>query len=298
MFLTFLSAFMKKYMRNLLRWPFYAFLLLVLQSNAQTRLPALGITASFKNDKVLHDQGFTYIEETVTRILAPDVPEDTFRVYLQQMRNLNCLLENCNGFFPGNIKLVGPAVNESQVLTYVDKVMQRAKIAGIKMIVLGSGNARQVPEGTSKDSARTQFIDLCRKIAKTAAPYNVTIAIENLNSTETNFVNTLEEANDIVNKVHHPNFKLTADIYHMLKEHEPAANIDKARKNLVHCHIAEREKRTPPGVAGDDFKPYMAALYRIGYTGKISLECRWDNVGEQGKPALEYLRNQIIASYK
>jgi sugar phosphate isomerase/epimerase len=289
---------MKKIMKNYLRWLFAGVFLLTLQSNAQIRLPMLGMTTSFKNDSLLHAEGFTCIEESVTRILSPDIPEDTFQVYLKQIRKLKCKLENCNSFFPGTMKLTGPAVNENQVLTYVEKVMKRAKIAGIKTIVLGSGPARHIPEGTSRDSARAQFVALCRKMAVVAGRYDCTIAIENLNSTETNFVNTLADANDIVNAVNHPHFKLTADIYHMLKENEPAAIIEKAGKNLVHCHIAEREKRTAPGVAGDDFKPYMAALYHIGFQGKISLECRWDNLAEQGRPALEYLQKQITASYK
>jgi sugar phosphate isomerase/epimerase len=51
-------------------------------------------------------------------------------------------------------------------------------------------------------------------------------------------------------------------------------------------------------VAGDDFRPYMLALHHIGFTGKISLECRWENMETQGRPALEYLRKQIISSYK
>jgi sugar phosphate isomerase/epimerase len=286
---------MKNSMKNFL---FCGVFLLALQSNAQTRLPMLGMTTSFKNDSLLHAEGFTYIEESVTKILSPDIPEDTFQVYLKQMRQLHCKLENCNSFFPSSMKLTGPAVNENQVLTYVEKVMQRAKKAGIRTIVLGSGPARHIPDGTNRDSARTQFVALCRKMAVIAGRYDCTIAIENLNSTETNFVNTLSDANDIVNAVHHPHFKLTADIYHMLKENEPAAIIEKTKGNLVHCHIAEREKRTPPGLAGDDFKPYMAALYHIGFEGKISLECRWENMATQGKPALEYLRNQIIASYK
>lgn len=285
-------------MKNYLRWLFAGVFLLALQSNAQTRLPTFGMTTSFKNDSLLYATGYTYIEESVSHILSPEISEDTFQVYLKQLRKMKCKLENCNSFFPGTMKLTGPSVNEPQVLSYVDKVMQRAKTAGIKTIVLGSGTARHIPDGTNRDSARTQFVALCRKMALIADRYDCIIAIENLNSTETNFVNTLSDANDIVNDVNHPHFKLTADIYHMLKENEPAAIIEKTKSNLVHCHIAEREKRTAPGVAGDDFKPYMTALYHIGFQGRISLECRWDNMAAQAKPALEYLRKQMIASYK
>lgn len=270
---------------------------LAMQSNAQITKPQIGITSSYKSDSLLYAQGFTYIEESVTRILSPDMPEDTFQLQLQQIRKMHCKLENCNSFFPSSMKLVGPAVNEEQVLSYVDKIMKRAKTVGIKIIVLGSGPARHIPEDTNRDSARTQFINLCRKMAIVASHYDVTIAIENLNSTETNFVNTLSDANNIVNTVNHPNFKLTADIYHMLKEHEPASNIEKTGKNLVHCHLAEREKRTAPGIAGDDFKPYLSALHHINYKGRISLECRWDNIATEAKPALKYLNNQLLATY-
>src|SRR3954465_13840384 len=107
---------MKNNMKNYPKLLFFAVLLVALQSNAQIRTPALGITASYKNDSLLYAQGFTYIEESVTRILSPDMPEDTFQLQLQQIRKLHCKLENCNSFFPAAMKLVGPAVNETQVL--------------------------------------------------------------------------------------------------------------------------------------------------------------------------------------
>ncbi|SFW60833.1 Sugar phosphate isomerase/epimerase [Chitinophaga sancti] len=284
-------------MKNSPAWLLCLFLFICLQSVAQTRLPTLGVTTTYRNDSLLHAAGFDYIEGSVGKLLSPDIPEDSFLVFLRDQQKMHCIFNTCNGFIPAEIPIVGPKADEQKILTYVDKVMQRAKKAGVKTIVLGSGNARKLPEGWTPEKENPHFVSICRKIAETAAKYNVVIAIENLNSTETNYINTLADANAIVNAVNHPNFKLTADIYHMLKENEPAANIVKAKKNLVHCHIAEREKRTAPGVAGDEVRPYIAALANIHYNGGISVESRWDPMDVQAAPAQKYLRQLILELY-
>ena len=45
--------------------------------------------------------------------------------------------------------------------------------------------------------AKEQFISIAKKIAAKASQYNITLALENLNSTETNFITTVEEALDV-----------------------------------------------------------------------------------------------------
>ena len=84
----------------------------------------------------------------------------------------------------------------------------------------------------------------------------------------------------------------------MLKEGEPASVIEKSKGYLVHCEVAEKENRTPPGVNGDDFREYLTALKKIGYTGKIIVECRWENVDLQAGLAFKSLQKQIDEVYR
>ncbi|MCW3467197.1 sugar phosphate isomerase/epimerase family protein [Chitinophaga nivalis] len=268
-------------------------LALFLQSNAQTRWPRIGIATMVENDSLAAAAGFVCLEETVKKILSPAVSDSQFRAQLPRLLQARCRLQSCNVFIPGQLKLIGPAADEPAVLQYVETVMERAAKVGIQLIVLGSGEARRIPAGTDSTAAVQQFIRLVRKMADIAARHHCTIAIENLNRSETNFINTVAAANEIVQAVNHPAFKLTADIYHMLREEEPAAIIEKTAGNLVHCHIAEREKRAPPGVGKQDFRPYLAALHKIGYQGRIMLECRWENPAAQYLPAQQYLQAQI-----
>ncbi|WP_212004837.1 sugar phosphate isomerase/epimerase [Chitinophaga sp. HK235] len=284
-------------MKSMLICLFFAGASCFLQSNAQTRLPVIGIATSIENDSLARAAGFTFLEETVRKLLSPALSEAQFEVNLSKLKAAHCQVQSCNVFIPGYLKLMGPSVDEAWVLGYVDTVMRRAEKAGIRLIVLGSGEARKIPEGADPVAARDRFITLARKMATIAQQHNCLIAMENLNATETNFINTVAEGNRLVTAIAHPNFRLTADIYHMLRENEPAINIEQARGNLVHCHIAEREKRTAPGVAGEDFRPYLAALKKIGYEGRIMMECKWTDPAREYAAAVVYLQEQLKEVY-
>jgi sugar phosphate isomerase/epimerase len=261
--------------------------------------PEIGIAEHLENDSLITANGYRYLVESISKLFSPlNVSDDQFRANLEKLQKLKTPMYAGYLFIPGELKLVGPEINEAKVLEYVTIVFQRCQKAGVNLITWGSGGARRVPDGFDKIKAKEQFISIAKKIAAIAGRYKIVLALENLNSTETNFINTLSEAIDIVNKVDHPNFKLCVDIYHMLKENESPSVIAQARKIAVHCDIAEKENRTPPGVAGQDFKEYLAALRKIGYNGKIIIESRWENLGTQAGPARNYLQNQIDEVYK
>lgn len=266
---------------------------------AQGKPPAIGIVESVSNDQVLYANGYLYLVESVSKLFSPrTVSDQQFDDNLNQIKRLNLSLYAVNIFIPGELKLVGPLVDEAAILAYAEGVFKRCQLAQVRLVVWGSGGARRVPEGFDPVEAKKQFIAIARKVAVVAQQYQITLALENLNHTETNFIITLAEALEVVQQVNHPNFKLCADIYHMLKENEPAAVIEKTKNYLVHCDLAERENRTPPGVQGDDFREYLRALKKVKYHGKIMLECRWDNLAAQVGPARLYLQKQIDEVWK
>jgi sugar phosphate isomerase/epimerase len=225
------------------------------------------------------------------------VTEEQFQANVQKIKSMRMPMYAFNIFIPGELKVVGPEVNESAVLRYVETVFQRCEKAGVHKIIWGSGGSRRVPEGFDHGKAKEQFISIAKKIASLASRYKITLALENLNSTETNFINTVEEALDIVKKVDHKNLRLCVDIYHMLKDSEPPSSIENTKGYVVYCEVAEKEGRTPPGVKGDDFRPYFTALKKAGYHGEIMIECRWENVASQGAAAFQSLQGQILDVY-
>lgn len=270
----------------------------IMQSNAQG-LPQIGVATSFDNDSLLSSAGYVYIEESARKLLAPAVPDSTYRRQLARLKAMKLEVRSCNLFLPGTIRLIGPgATPEKEILGYVDTLMFRAREAGIKLIVFGSAGSRKLLDGMDREKSFHELVAISRKMAQVAAKYDRIIAIENLNSTEDNFLTTLEMVTRVVKTVDHPNFRITADIYHMKKESEDPEHIVKAAPWLVHCHIAEKEGRRAPGTQPDDFRPYFAALKKAGYKGRITIECSWKNMKEECKPALGYLQQQLKEAYQ
>jgi len=260
--------------------------------------PAIGIVQNIENDSLLQRYGYRYLVESVGKLISPrTVTDEQFQSNVLKIKDLRVPMYAFNIFIPGELKIVGPDVNEAALLTYVEKVFQRCQAAGVNRIIWGSGGSRRVPEGFDRTKAKEQFVSMAKKIADKAGHYNITLALENLNSTETNFITTVEEALDIIKKVDNKNLRLCVDIYHMLKEGEPPSSILKTKGYVIYCEVAEKEGRTPPGVQGDDFRPYFSALKQVGYNDKIMIECRWENVAAQGEMAFQKLRTQIQDVY-
>lgn len=272
-----------------------------LTSQAQMKIvvPEIGVVQELENDSLLMKCGFRYLVESTPKILSPrNVSIEEFQDRLKTIKNLQIPLYACNLFIPRDLKVVGPNVDEKAVLEFVEIVLRRAQAAGLTLITWGSGGSRRVPEGFSRIKAKEQFIELARKVAEIAERYNIILALENLNSTECNFINTLKEALAVVKSVDHKNFRLCIDIYHMLKEEESPDAIAGTKGYAVYCELAEKEERTPPGVQGDDFIPYLTALKKEGYQGKIVIECRWKDLTTQGKMAFQTIRRQIESAYQ
>lgn len=253
----------------------------------------VAVCADMGKTDALKAAGAGGIECGVSAFLVPDKPAAVFEANLQRLRASGMKMVSCNGFLPSSMTVVGPAPKHDQILVWADTAFRRAAAAGIPYIVFGSGGARRVPEGFAREQAVEQFVQLCRRLGPIAARYGVTVVIEPLNSRETNLVNSVTEGADIVRRTGHKNIRLLCDIFHMAAESESPQAIVDAGKYIRHCHVAEAARRTPPGVDGDDFRPYFRALRKIGYKGAVSIECIWKDFDRQLPVAVETLRGQM-----
>ena len=223
----------------------------------------------------------------------PANSEHEFNNKLLQAQNAMIPVRACNNFIPASLKSVGTDAVHDEILNYMETAFSRAQKAGVEHIVFGSGGSRSIPEGFSRDEARRQFISLCSRMAPVAAKYDVVVVLEPLNKRECNFINSVTEGGEIVEEVNHPNFRLLADIYHMLMDGESHESIKKYGHLIQHTHIAEKEGRAAPGTHNQDFTAYFQALKDIGYKGKISIECRWEDLEAQAPVSIEAIKNQL-----
>ena len=237
--------------------------------------------------------GLDYLEANVASFLVPEQSDSVFAAQRAAADTLGLPIYSANGFFPKDILVVGPEADLERAGRYSEIAIRRAAEAGLEILVLGSSRSRSIPEGFPREEAEDQFLSLLRGMAPVAEECGVIVAIEPLQESETNFINTVEEGAEIARKTGSPNICVIADIFHMMRVGESPAGILSAADKLVHCHIAEVGERTAPGVAGDDFTPYLRALKKIGFTGRISFECKWNDVNTELPVAVQVLKEQI-----
>lgn len=261
------------------------------------QMPSLGIVADLEKDSLAYASGFRLMGVTVGSTISPSLREAQFVANLQKINKMRCQLYLCNVLFPSTLKIAGPEVNEKEVMDYFQALLARAKAVGVKHLVLGSGGARRLPDGYEAEKAKADFVTLGRKMANAARSYDVVILLESLNSTETNFLNKLSEAADVVRRVNHPNLRLNADIYHMLKEGESPEAIRNAADVIVYAEIAEKDGRSFPGKKGEDFRPYLQALKDIEFKGPLFIEGRSDDWPVDLPKALSFLTKQLGEVY-
>jgi sugar phosphate isomerase/epimerase len=251
------------------------------------------VCTSASNAAILRAGGCDYIEESVQGFLIPDRPEAEFRDKARALTGSALPVRACNSFLPASLKSVGPGARHDEIVAYAETAFRRARVSGIRTIVFGSSGSRSIPDGFDRAEARRQFVRLLRRLGPVAGRYGVVIAIEPLQRSECNFINTVAEGAAIVEEAGHPNVRLLADIFHMLRENEGPGSLVAAGPLLRHVHIAEKDSRTAPGIAGDDLTPYLRALKLSRYAGAISLECRWDDLAAELPAAIEALKRQI-----
>lgn len=262
------------------------------QKSNQSKYFPLGACQKVENSQLVSTAGFDYFEGTVDNLLAPTQSDEIFQNKLQLVRKSGLIPYACNSFIPASMKSVGAEAVPDKILEYAKIAFQRCKIAGVKIMVFGSGGSRRIPDGFDRQKARDQFVDLLEKLGPIAREYDVTIAIEPLRSQETNFINSVKEGCEIARLVNDKNVQVLADFYHMNCEKESPESIVQAGNLLVHCHVAETEKRAAPGTLKEDFTPFYKALRQINYKGKISIECNWVNFEKEGPEAIKILRSQ------
>jgi sugar phosphate isomerase/epimerase len=215
--------------------------------------------------------GFDYAELGTTEIAT--MSDGDFEQALQVIKRVGLPVPVMNLFLPGTLKVTGPQVDAAQQLTYVRRAFDRLAQIGTHIVVFGSGGARRIPDGFSKEEAFQQLVDFGRRVAPEAQARGITLAIEPLRRQESNIINTAAEGLDLVDAIGHPNFQLMIDFYHLANEKEDPAIVARAAPHLRHLHTANPKGRVFPTDAGEfDYAPFFTALQKIGYDQRISVE--------------------------
>jgi len=177
---------------------------------------------------------------------------------------------------PTGLSLTDPdAALRMRTLQVMDRLIGLCANLGGAVLVHGSPAQRQVAEGDSHATALGRLQDGLAHAAQSAAAHGVTYCIEPLSAHETELLNTVAQAADLVRAVDSPHLRTMIDCSAAgLSESEPVPDlIDRWLPTGLIGHVQVNDpNRRGPGQGAMAFAPILAALKRNGYAGAIGVE--------------------------
>ena len=133
--------------------------------------------------------------------------------------------ESFNVLVPAILPLAGPKRDLPGLRLYLRRAFGRMVRLGAPVVVLGSGGARRIPDGTQREQGLDQIAESLTLVLEEANRAGIVVALEHLNRSETNTFNSIAESQAFIAQRGLAGLKLLADLHHIEMEHEPLANV-------------------------------------------------------------------------
>ncbi len=157
---------------------------------------------------------------------------------------------------------------------YMEALIHFCADIGGKILVHGSPHQRTVEEGWNLQESWNFAKETFKVCLKAAQKRNVLYCIEPLAHVNTNFINTVAEAIQLVKEIRHPNFKMIFDCRSAsIQEKSTSEALLRALDSgyLRHVHVNDANGKGP-GFGETEFIPILKNLVKNGYRSYISVE--------------------------
>jgi sugar phosphate isomerase/epimerase len=178
------------------------------------------------------------------------------------------------GFFPA-----ASAVDRAAAIDDNRRAIDDAAAIGAPIVVLVCGAVK----GQSLDESRRQIADGIAAVLPHAAAADVKLAIEPLHpmyADTRSAINTLAQANDMVEQLNSPHLGVALDVYHTWWDPALEAEIKRAGDELIAFHVCDwrvptRDLLTDRGMMGEGCIPIRAIrdwVEAAGFAGFVEVE--------------------------
>ncbi len=156
---------------------------------------------------------------------------------------------------------------------YLVALAEATRDLGGTLMVLGSPKQRDLLPGVSPEEADDYAVEVFSATMPAVGSFGVDLCLEPLAPSETNFLNTCDQAEALIARVGHPNFKLHMDVK------AQSAETGRTVPELIAVHAAraghfhaQDTNLQGPGMGDVDFGPIFEALVASGYDRWVSVE--------------------------
>jgi len=165
-----------------------------------------------------------------------------------------------------------PSVRKATAAYLVELGNACADLGG-QLMVFGSPKQRSLAPGMSREEGLDYAEEIFRAVLPALADRGIRLCLEPLTPNETNFLNTCAEAQELIDRIDHPNLCLHQDVKAMrLAESKTVPELIAQYAGRVGHFHANDTNLLGPGMGETDFVPIFAALKRAKYSGWVSVE--------------------------
>jgi sugar phosphate isomerase/epimerase len=177
---------------------------------------------------------------------------------------------------PGGLSITAAeAAVRRQTREVIGRMIALCAELGGRILVHGSPAQRRLPPPPAADDARARALEMLAAAAKAAEAAGVVYCVEPLDRSETNFINTLEEAAAIVRTIGSPALRTMVDCCAAARGESlpPGPLLDRWLPSGLVAHVQVNDpNQRGPGQGAVPFAPVLAALRRHAYDGWIAVE--------------------------
>ena len=181
---------------------------------------------------------------------------------------LHWLLAETVGF---NLNDADPAIRQ-RTTDYLLALIDCCADLGGEVLVFGSPQQRNVPDGLTKKEAWSSAVEILNQCGIHSLERGVVFCIEPLSHNETNFLVDVSDAANLVQAVDHPNLRMMVDTKAMSCTPSPIPDQIRSVSPLFHhVHLNDPNLRGP-GMGDMDFGPILQVLSDLNYEAWLSVE--------------------------
>ena len=230
--------------------------------------------------RVISEAGYRAIEIapfTLVKNGVQEISSSRRKQMLATVRNHGLVCNGLHWLFtppPHDLHFTTPNKHRrNQSIAYLHELIDFCGDLEGEVMIFGSPQQRST-DGISVDEAKKYFAEGLARVADHARDRDVLLLVEHLDHTQSDVVNTLAEAKEVMDMVGHPAIRMMFDFHNTADETEAlAALIRQFYDAIEHVHVQEMDGRhLGTGGAADDFVEAFQALKDLGYDRWVSLE--------------------------
>lgn len=175
---------------------------------------------------------------------------------------------------PSHINPISPKKEErAAAVKFLKKLIDVTEILGAKL----TGGVNYAGSGYFSGKLRSQEeMEMCaeylHEICSYAANKGIDVAVEPVKRFESHFLNTAQQAMELIRFVNEPNLKVHLDTFHMnIEEADIPAAILSCGDKLAHMHLVD-SNRGAPGMGHIPWVEVYKALKQIDFNGTACIE--------------------------